>query len=127
MSFADVVNQKGFSLVVRMDPPKGGDLTQLLDTALAIRGRVDATCFSDCPMAIMRMNRPYAQGPGSEKFRLDRQPVAIPGIQVQDGVHLLLLEEVARGERVHAHDGHGAVGEASSVDTPPDRECRIEQ
>jgi 5,10-methylenetetrahydrofolate reductase len=56
MSFADVVNQKGFSLVVRMDPPKGGDLTQLLDTALAIRGRVDATCFSDCPMAIMRMN-----------------------------------------------------------------------
>ena len=31
MSFADVVNQKGFSLVVRMDPPKGGDLTQLLD------------------------------------------------------------------------------------------------
>jgi len=56
MSFADVVNQKRFSLVVRMDPPKGGDLTQLLDTALAIRGRVDATCFSDCPMAIMRMN-----------------------------------------------------------------------
>ncbi len=56
MSFADVVNRKGFSLVVRMDPPKGGDLTQLLDTALAVRGRVDATCFSDCPMAIMRMN-----------------------------------------------------------------------
>lgn len=56
MSFADVVNQKGFSLVLRMDPPKGGDLTQFLDTALAVRGRVDATCFSDCPMAVMRMN-----------------------------------------------------------------------
>lgn len=56
MSFADVVNQKDFSLVVRMDPPKGGDLTQLLDLALAVRGRVDATCFSDCPMAVMRMN-----------------------------------------------------------------------
>ena len=56
MSFADVVNQKSFSLVVRMDPPKGGNLTQLIDTALAVRGRVDATCFSDCPMAVMRMN-----------------------------------------------------------------------
>jgi 5,10-methylenetetrahydrofolate reductase len=56
MSFADVVNQKSFSLVVRMDPPKGGDLAQLLDLALAVRGRVDATCFSDCPMAVMRMN-----------------------------------------------------------------------
>jgi len=56
MSFADVVNQKGFSLVVRMDPPKGGNLTQFVDMALAVRGRVDATCFSDCPMAVMRMN-----------------------------------------------------------------------
>ena len=56
MSFADVVNQKGFSLVVRMDPPKGGDPSPLLETALAIRGRIDATCFSDCPMAVMRMN-----------------------------------------------------------------------
>ena len=56
MSFAEVVNQKAFSLVVRMDPPKGGDLTQLLDTALTVRGRIDATCFSDCPMAIMRMH-----------------------------------------------------------------------
>ncbi len=56
MSFADVVNQKDFSLVVRMDPPKGGGLAPLLETALAIRGRIDATCFSDCPMAVMRMN-----------------------------------------------------------------------
>jgi 5,10-methylenetetrahydrofolate reductase len=56
MSFADVVSQKDFSLVVRMDPPKGGDVTQLLDSALAVRGRIDATCFSDCPMAVMRMN-----------------------------------------------------------------------
>jgi 5,10-methylenetetrahydrofolate reductase len=56
MSFADVVNQKGFSLVVRMDPPKGGDVSQFIDMALAIRGRVDATCLSDCPMAVMRMN-----------------------------------------------------------------------
>jgi 5,10-methylenetetrahydrofolate reductase len=56
MSFADVVNRKSFSLVVRMDPPKGGDLAPLLDAALTVRGRVDATCFSDCPMAIMRMN-----------------------------------------------------------------------
>jgi len=56
MRFADVLNQKRFSLVVRMDPPKGGDLTQMIHAALAIRGRVDATCFSDCPMAVMRMN-----------------------------------------------------------------------
>ena len=56
MSFADVLNQKRFSLVLRMDPPKGGDLSQLVETALGVRGRVDATCFSDCPMAIMRMN-----------------------------------------------------------------------
>ncbi len=56
MRFADVVNQKKSPLVVRTDPPKGGDPTPLLETALAVRGRIDATCFSDCPMAIMRMN-----------------------------------------------------------------------
>jgi 5,10-methylenetetrahydrofolate reductase len=56
MSFADVVNQKDFSLVVQMDPPKGTEVDPLLASALAIRGRVDAVVFSDNPMAIMRMN-----------------------------------------------------------------------
>jgi 5,10-methylenetetrahydrofolate reductase len=39
-----------------MDPPKGTQVDQLLDAALAIRGRVEAILFSDSPMAIMRMN-----------------------------------------------------------------------
>jgi len=56
MRFSDVVNQKPFSLVVQMDPPKGAEVDSLLDAALAIRGRVDAVVFSDNPMAIMRMN-----------------------------------------------------------------------
>ncbi len=56
MRFAEVVNQKKFSLVVQMDPPKGTGADQLLESALAVRGRVDAVVFSDNPMAIMRMN-----------------------------------------------------------------------
>jgi len=56
MRFADVVNQKDFSLVVQMDPPKGTEVDALLGSALAVRGRVDAVVFSDNPMAIMRMN-----------------------------------------------------------------------
>jgi len=56
MRFADVVNQKQFSLVVQVDPPKGTEVDALLDAVLAIRGRVDALVFSDNPMAIMRMN-----------------------------------------------------------------------
>lgn len=56
MSFADTVNQKSFSLVLRMDPPKGTDCSRLLDAALAVRGRVEAISFSDNPMAIMRMH-----------------------------------------------------------------------
>lgn len=56
MSFADVVSQKKFSLVVQMDPPKGTDLKQTTDAALAVRGRVDAILFTNNPMATMRMN-----------------------------------------------------------------------
>ena len=56
MRFADVVNQKKFSLVVQMDPPKGTDLTQSFNSALAVRGRVDAILFTNNPMATMRMN-----------------------------------------------------------------------
>ncbi len=56
MRFADVVSQKSSSLVVQTDPPKGTDLTQTINSALAIRGRVDALYFPDNPMAIMRMN-----------------------------------------------------------------------
>jgi 5,10-methylenetetrahydrofolate reductase len=56
MRFAEVVNQKKFSLVVQMDPPKGSGLVALLNTALALRGLVDAVSFTDNAMAIMRMN-----------------------------------------------------------------------
>ena len=56
MRFADVVNQKDYSLVVQMEPPKGTDVDALLGSALAVRGRVDAVVFSDNPMAVMRMN-----------------------------------------------------------------------
>jgi len=56
MRFAEVVNQKRFSLVVQMDPPKGTDLSSLLNAALAVRGRVDAVSFTDNPVATMRMS-----------------------------------------------------------------------
>lgn len=56
MRFADVVNQKGFSLVVQMDPPKGTETAALVNAALAVRGRVDAVAFTDNPMAIMKMH-----------------------------------------------------------------------
>ena len=56
MRFSQTLNQKRFSLVVQMDPPKGPDPASLVDTALAMRGRIDAVCFTDNPMAIMRMH-----------------------------------------------------------------------
>ena len=56
MRFADVVKQKPFSLVVQLDPPKGADATPLMDSALAVRGRVDAFAFTDNLMAVMKMH-----------------------------------------------------------------------
>lgn len=56
MRFSQALSQKRFSLVVQMDPPKGPDPTPLVDTALSLRGRIDAVLFTDNPMAIMRMH-----------------------------------------------------------------------
>jgi len=56
MRFADVVSQKGFSLVMQVDPPKGTGAESLMDTILAVRGRIDAVAFTDNPMAIMKMH-----------------------------------------------------------------------
>lgn len=56
MRFADVMDPKRFAVVVQLDPPKGSDPGTLVETALAVRGRVDAVCMTDNPMAIMRMN-----------------------------------------------------------------------
>ncbi len=56
MRFSEVLNQKRFSLVVQMDPPKGTEIVPLLDAALSVRGRIEAVAFTDNPMAIMRMH-----------------------------------------------------------------------
>lgn len=45
-----------YSLIAEMDPPKGVNLHGFIDTALQVRGRVDAVRVTDCEHAIMRMS-----------------------------------------------------------------------
>ena len=44
-----------FFLTAEIDPPKGTNLTTFVDTALGVRGRVDAIRVTDSEHAIMRM------------------------------------------------------------------------
>jgi len=46
---------KGFSMVVSLEPPKGGDLSAMLKNGERLKGRIDAAIISDSPDAIMRM------------------------------------------------------------------------
>lgn len=45
-----------FKIIAEVDPPKGTNLTSFLDSALQLRGRVDALRVTDNEHAIMRMS-----------------------------------------------------------------------
>ena len=89
MRFADLLNQKAFSLVVQVDPPKGTDTTALVNTALSVRGRVDAVAFTDNPMAIMKMH-PIAPC----HLLRQRNVEAILNVNSRDRNRLLLQSEL---------------------------------
>lgn len=46
---------EGFSMVVSLEPPKGGDLSAILKNGERLKGRIDAAIISDSADAIMRM------------------------------------------------------------------------
>jgi len=48
-----------FKIIAELDPPKGTNLQPFLDTALQLKGRIDAVRVTDSEHAIMRM-APYA-------------------------------------------------------------------
>lgn len=55
MGFADAIAGDGFKLLAEVDPPKGADAAEFLNTVLAIRGRVDGIIVTDCAYGVMRM------------------------------------------------------------------------
>lgn len=48
--------EKSYRLIAEIDPPKGANLDPFLNTALNVRGRVDAVRVTDGEHAIMRMS-----------------------------------------------------------------------
>ncbi|MBU1564100.1 MAG: methylenetetrahydrofolate reductase [Proteobacteria bacterium] len=50
------LTSKSYTLISEVDPPKGVNLDAFLNTALQVRGRVDAVRVTDCEHAIMRMS-----------------------------------------------------------------------
>lgn len=89
MRLLDVMSQKSFSLVLQMDPPKGTGAESLMDSILAVRGRIDAVAFTDNPMAIMRMH------PLAPCHLLRRKNVeAILGVNSRDRNRLSLQSEL---------------------------------
>jgi len=55
MGFADAIAGNGFALLAEVDPPKGADTTEFIDTVLSIRGRVDGVVVTDSAYGVMRM------------------------------------------------------------------------
>jgi methylenetetrahydrofolate reductase (NADPH) len=53
---SSILTNKSYTLVSEVDPPKGVNLDGFLNTALQVRGRVDAVRVTDCEHAIMRMS-----------------------------------------------------------------------
>lgn len=89
MRFSDVLGQKSFSLVLQVDPPKGTGAEALVDSVLAVRGRVDAVALTDNPMAVMKMH------PLAPCCLLRRKNVeAILGVNSRDRNRLSLQSEL---------------------------------
>lgn len=56
---APAAPKNAFRIIAELDPPKGTNLQPFLDTALQLKGRIDAVRVTDSEHAIMRM-APYA-------------------------------------------------------------------
>ncbi len=56
MSFAEQLRSDAFTLISEIDPPKGVQLDAFLESAAAMKGRVDALAVTDCEHAVMRMS-----------------------------------------------------------------------
>jgi 5,10-methylenetetrahydrofolate reductase len=55
MGFTEAIKSDGFSLIAEVDPPKGVDTGEFLDSVLSIRGRVAGVLVTDGSYAVMRM------------------------------------------------------------------------
>jgi len=55
MSFSDILNSKPFSITVEVIPPKGNDLTSLMEEVERFKGRIDAMVVRDLPSSVMRV------------------------------------------------------------------------
>ncbi|BCL63173.1 hypothetical protein DGMP_38660 [Desulfomarina profundi] len=66
-------------LIAEIDPPKGANLNSFLDSALKVRGRVDAVRVTDSEHAIMRMS-PLRHAWPLLTERLTRSWLSVAGI-----------------------------------------------
>jgi len=54
MSFEEVLKSKKFLITTELGPPKGTDLTDLLEDAERVRGRVDGMNVTDCQGSVLK-------------------------------------------------------------------------
>lgn len=74
MGVSSFLKNEEFTLIAEIDPPKGVDLTEFIDSANAIRGRVNAVMVTDGGSAVMRMT-PLA--PCRELIEHNIEPIMI--------------------------------------------------
>ena len=56
MAFADALKSKDFVILAEMETPKGVDLSDFVDNARHLKGRVDAVVIPDMSHAVMRLS-----------------------------------------------------------------------
>lgn len=116
MSFQKRLSSGEFVVLAEINTPKGVDTSQLLGTALKIKGRVDAVVVPDMDNGIMRMSAlaggVLMQQQGIEAiihvYCRDRNRLALQGDMLAAhalGIHNLL---VVRGEDIASSDHHNA-------------------
>ncbi len=55
MTLAELFRTKGFVLVAEMETPKGVDISDFVQNARRLKGRVDAALVPDMGYAVMRL------------------------------------------------------------------------
>ena len=56
MALADILKSKDFTVVAEMETPKGVDISDFVESARRIKGRVDSVLVPDMGYAVMRMS-----------------------------------------------------------------------